>query len=138
MGCGAGRPYTKKDIEIYLNKNQLRLPSAELVEGGTIKLKTNDGFFNSSTLLDSKWLQNKMTNSEYHQAIEHINQRVAHAVLGTSTTLPINQIPKSQTALLAVEELNDKYKGRVHFLFQHTEQENSINATESFLYINFK
>jgi hypothetical protein len=138
MGCGAGRPYTKKEVETYINKCQLRLPSAELVDGGVIKLTSNDGFFNASSLLDSKWLQGKLTNSEYRQAIEHLNQRVAQSIIGTSNHLPINQIPKTQSTKLAIEELNAKYTGRVHFDYRHNEQENSVNTTESYIYINFK
>src|ERR1700739_4166905 len=106
MGCGTSRPYTKKEVETHLNKCQLRLPSAELVDGGVIKLTSNDGFFNSSSLLDSRWLQGKITNSEYRQAIEHINQRIAESIVGTAKNLSIDQIPKNQSAKLAVEELN--------------------------------
>ncbi|CAF0795679.1 unnamed protein product [Rotaria sordida] len=138
MGCGSGRPYTEKEVEAYIKKCQPRLPSAELTEDGRIKLKTTDGFFNSSSLLDSTWLQGKITNNEYRQAIEHINQRVAQSVTGTSNILPIEQISKSQSAKLAIEELNAKYEGRIHFTYEQTNAGNSINTNESFIYISFK
>lgn len=137
MGCGSSRPYTKKEVETYVKKNQLRLPSAELVDG-SIKLKSSDGFYNSSSLLDSTWLQGKITNNEYRDAINHINQRIAQSIIGSSNHLPINQVPKSQSTKLAIEELNAKYTGRVHFVYQSDEQENSINSTESCIFINFK
>jgi hypothetical protein len=135
MGCGGSRPYTQEEIESYIKKCQSRLPSAELIDGGVIKLTSNDGFFNANSLLDSTWLQGKITNNEYRQAIEHINQRVAQAVIGTSNHLSINQVPKSQSAKLAIEELNAKYAERVHFAYQQNDQE---NATESIVFINFK
>jgi hypothetical protein len=137
MGCGSGRPYTEKDVETYIKKNQLRLPSPELVDG-SIKLISTDGFYNSSSLLDATWLQGKITNNEYRQAIEHINQRIAQAVIGTSNTLPIKEIPKTQSTILAIQELNAKYTGRVHFVYQQNDQDNSINSTESFILISFK
>ncbi len=137
MGCGSGRPYSEKDVETYIKKNQLRLPSPELVDG-SIKLISTDGFYNSSSLLDATWLQGKITNNEYRQAIEHINQRIAQAVIGTSNTLPIKEIPKTQSTILAIQELNAKYTGRVHFVYQQNDQDNSINSTESFILISFK
>jgi hypothetical protein len=137
MGCGSSRPYTKKDVETYIKKNQLRLPSPELVDG-SIKLTSHDGFYNASSLLDSTWLHGKMTNNEYRQSIEHINERIAQSIIGTSNFLRINQIPKVQSTRLAIEELNAKYTGRVHFVYQTNDQENSINSTESFIFINFK
>ncbi|CAF1339311.1 unnamed protein product [Adineta ricciae] len=138
MGCGAGRSYTKKDIETHINKCQTRLPSAELAEDGTIKLTSKNGFFNASSLLNSQWLQGKLSNDEYRQAIEHINQRIGQSVVGSSKNLSIDQMPKSHSAKLAVEELNEKYRGRVHFLYRNEDQENAISTSESFLYINFK
>ena len=135
MGCGGSRPYTKEEVESYIKKCQPRLPSAELIDGGVIKLTSNDGFFNANALLDSTWLQGKITNNEYRQAIEHINQRAAQAVIGTLNHLSINQVPKSQSAKLAIEELNAKYAERVHFAYEQNEQE---NTTESFVFINFK
>jgi hypothetical protein len=134
MGCGSGRPYTEKDVKTYIDKNQLRLPSPELVDG-SIKLTSHDGFYNSNSLLDSTWLQGKMTNHEYRQAIEHINKRVAQTVIGTPSAIPINLITKSQTTHLAVEELNAKYAGRVHFAYQQNEQD---NPTEFHILISFK
>ncbi len=137
MGCGSGRPYSEKDVETYIKKNQLRLPSPELVDG-SIKLISTDGFYNSSSLLDATWLQGKITNNEYRQAIEHINQRIAQAVIGASNNLPIKEIPKTQSTILAIQELNAKYTGRVHFVYQQNDQDNSINSTESFILISFK
>ena len=134
MGCGSGRPYTEKDVQTYISKNQLRLPSPELVDG-SIKLTSHDGFYNSSSLLDSTWLQGKMTNTEYRQAIEHINQRVAQTVIGQPSAIPINLITKSQTTLLAVEELNAKYTERAHFVYKQDAPE---NPTESYILISFK
>ncbi|UJR13433.1 hypothetical protein I4U23_000447 [Adineta vaga] len=138
MGCGTGRVYNEKDVETHINKCQTRLPSAELVEGDVIKLTSKNGFFNSSSLLNSQWLQGKLSNNEYRQAIEHINQRIGQSIIGAVKNLSIEQIPKSQSAKLAIEELNDKYRGRVQFLFRNDDQDNSINTTESFIYINFK
>ena len=138
MGCGSGRPYTNKEIETYIEKCQSRLPSAELIDGNTIKLTSNDGFFNANSLLDATWLQGKMTNNEYRQAIVHINQRVAQSVIGTSNNLSINEIPKAQTTKLAIEELNAKYEGRIHFVYKQNDQENSTDTNESFIYISFK
>ncbi|CAF2635804.1 unnamed protein product [Rotaria sp. Silwood2] len=138
MGCGSGRPYGEKEVKAYIEKCQPRLPSAELTEDGNIKLKTTDGFFNSSPLLDSTWLQGKITNNEYREAIEHINKRVAQSVIGTSNTLSIEQVPKSHSAKLAIEELNSKYEGRIHFSYEQNNAENSINTNESFIFITFK
>jgi hypothetical protein len=137
MGCGSGRPYTEKEVETYIKKNQLRAPSPEFING-SIKLTSKDGFYNSNLLLDSTWLQGKMTNNEYRQSIEHINQRIAQSIIGTSNQLPVNQIPKSQSTRLAIEELNAKYTGRVNFVFQTNDQENFVSPTESFIFINFK
>lgn len=128
MGCGSGRPYTEKDVRNHIEKTQPRLPSPELIDG-SIQLKSTDGFYNSSSLLDSTWLKGKLTNNEYRQAIEHINDRVAQAVIGTSSTIPMNEITKAQTTMLAVQELNAKYSGRAQFTYRE-------NPPESFILIN--
>ena len=138
MGCGSGRPYTEKDIEMYVKKNQVRLPSAELIDGTTIRLKSDDGFFNASSLLDSTWFKGKMSNHEYSQSIEHINQRVAQCLIGASNNLSISQIPKAQSTKLAIQELNAKYADRVTFAFEANDDPNSTDASHSFLYIKVK
>lgn len=138
MGCGAGRSYTERDVTAHISKGQTRLPSAELVDGDVIKLTSKGGFFNASSLLDAQWLKGKMTNSEYRQAIEHINERVGQSVVGSSARLSIDDVPKSQSAKLAVDELNEKYRGRVQFAFRRDEKENSMSNGESFILISFK
>ena len=137
MGCGGSQVYTENDVKKYLNDNILRYPSAELVDG-TIRLKSLDGFFNSNSLLDSSWLQGKLTNQEYRQAIEHVNQRVSQATIGTPKHVSIDQVQKAQTTLLAVEELNGKYSERARFKYEYTQQENTIQPAESYLIISFK
>lgn len=138
MGCGNGRPYTEKEVTAYVEKCQSRLPSAEITEDNSIKLRSVDGFFNASPLLDSTWLQGKITNDEYRQAIQHINQRVAQSVIGASNILPISQIPKSQSAKLAIEELNAKHGTLVYFAYIKDSQENPSDRNESYVYISFK
>ena len=138
MGCGSGRPYTEKDIEMYVKKNQVRLLSAELIDGTTIRLKSDDGFFNASSLLDSTWLKGQMTNHEYCQAIEHINQRVAQCLIGASNNMSIGQVPKAQSTKLAIQELNAKYADRVTFAYEANDDPNSTDASNSFVDIKMK
>ena len=128
MGCGSGRPYTQKDVEKYIEKNQQRLPSPELVDG-SIKLKSTDGFYNANSLLNSTWLKGKLNNEEYRRAIEHINQRVAQTIIGTPKSVPINLVIKTQTTMLAVEELNAKYKGRARFSYQQDDPADPIKSS---------
>lgn len=64
MGCRNSHSYTEKQIQTYLKKNELSFPSAELIDEN-IRLKSIDGFYNSSSLLDSTWLKDKITNNEY-------------------------------------------------------------------------
>ena len=128
MGCGSGRPYTQKDVEKYIEKNQQRLPSPELVDG-SIKLKSTDGFYNANPHLDATRLKGKLTNDEYCQAIKHINQRVAQTIIGTPKSVPINLVIKTQTTMLAVEELNAKYKGRARFSYQQDDPADPIKSS---------
>ncbi|CAF4183814.1 unnamed protein product, partial [Rotaria sordida] len=70
---------------------QSRLRLAKLLDNNIFKLTSYDGFFNST--------------------IEQINQRIDQLLVGTSNNLPINQIPITQSTILAVEKLNAKYAG---------------------------
>ncbi|CAF1122538.1 unnamed protein product [Rotaria sordida] len=115
--CRHDRTYTEKHID----NCQSRLRSAKLIDNNIFKLTSYDGFFNSSLLLDSTWLKGKITNNEYRQAIEQINQRIGRTLVGTSNNLPINQIPITQSTILAIEELNAKYPGRIHFVYKKNE-----------------
>ena len=128
MGCGSGRPYTQKDVDKYIEENQHRVPSPELVDG-SIKLKSTDGFYNANSLLNSTWLKGKLNNEEYRRAIEHINQRVAQTIIGTPKSVPINLVIKTQTTMLAVEELNAKYKGRARFSYQQDDPADPIKSS---------
>ena len=128
MGCGSGRTYTQKDVDKYIEENQQRLPSPELVDG-SIKLKSTDGFYNANSLLNSTWLKGKLNNEEYRRAIEHINQRVAQTIIGTPKSVPINLVIKTQTTMLAVEELNAKYKGRARFSYQQDDPADPIKSS---------
>ncbi|CAF1221062.1 unnamed protein product [Rotaria sordida] len=88
------------------NNCQSHLRSAKLIDNNIFKLTSYDGFSNSSLLFDSTWLKGKITNNEYRQAIEQINQRIGQSLVGASNNLPLNQIPITQSTILAIEELN--------------------------------
>ena len=115
MGCGTSHFYTAKEVQRHLDEKHARLPSAELLPDQTIQLTKKHGFFNASSLLNSTWLRDRLTNDEYRQAIVHVNERLAQSMVGTAKQLPIESVPTYQTLKLALEELNSKYVGRAHF-----------------------
>ncbi|CAF1077496.1 unnamed protein product [Rotaria sordida] len=100
------------------NNCQSRLRLAKLLDNNIFKLTSYDGFFNST--------------------IEHINQRISQSLVGTSNNLPINQIPITQSTILAIEELNAKYAGRIHFVYKKNDQANEINTSQSFFLLILK
>lgn len=134
MGCGSAHAYAQTDIDEYLRKNQFRSPSPELVDG-KIKLTSDNGFFNSNPLLDSTWLQGKITNKEYQQAIEHINQRVAQTMVGASKSLSVDEIPKVQSTKLAIDELNEKFLTKMKFSYVNETEHETMNRHRSFVLI---
>ena len=129
MGCGTSRLYTQEEIQRHLKDIQARLPSAELLDDQRIQLTKKHGFFNSSALLDSSWLNNhRWTNDGYREAIDHLNQRIAQSIVGTPKDLSIEQVPTSQATKLALQELNAKYEGRAQF----TEDESGMKICITF------
>lgn len=129
MGCGASGFYTQEEIQRHLRDIQDRLPSGELLDDQRIELTKKHGFFNSSALLNSSWLNNhRWTNDGYRQAIEHLNQRIAQSIVGTPKDLPIEQVPTSQATKLARQELNDKYEGQAQF----TEEQSGMKICITF------
>ena len=70
--------YTEQDIDQQIAKLTPRLPIAQLMNGGMIKLEGVNGFFNPNSLLDPSWLKDKITIEEYTQAIDYINKRTGY------------------------------------------------------------
>ncbi|CAF0995409.1 unnamed protein product [Rotaria sp. Silwood1] len=137
MGCVCGMfgHYTEADIETEIANFTPRLPVAELMNGGIIKLQGANGFFNPNSLLDSTWLKGKMTPEEYYQAIDYINKCTGKSQVGLSKVFSVSERPmraqlRSQAGLAAVEEINKQYP-TVRFTYQQTAQDMQINTSYS-------
>ncbi|CAF1182015.1 unnamed protein product [Adineta ricciae] len=127
--------YTKEDVEMEIVNLTPRLPMAELMNGGIIKLQGANGFFNPNSLLDASWLQNAITVQDYREAINYINQCTAHAFIGFSKLYsiadrPIRENLRTQAGTAAVKKINEHLKS-VEFVYQQTTQMVPMSMTYS-------
>jgi hypothetical protein len=134
MGCGSSlfSPYTLEQTEAEVAQLAPRLPVAELMNGGVIKLEGAGGIFNPNSLLDPSWLKGKMTVEEYWQAIDYINKCTAHAFIGLSKIYSTYERPqrenlKTQAGMMAVQQLNERFRS-VRFTYQPTAENMQINT----------
>ena len=133
MGCSSSllSPYTAEEVEGEIAKIVARLPMAEQMNGGIIKLQGPNGFFNPNSLLDPNWLKGAMTADEYRDAINYINKCTAHTHVGlkkifTPSDMPVREKLKSDAGMAAVQYLNDRYRS-VRFTYQPTNENAQIN-----------
>ncbi len=129
MGCNSSlfSPYTAQEIEAELAQLTPRLPVAELMNGGIIKLEGANGFFNPYSFLDPSWLKGKMTIEEYTQAIDYINKCTAYTHIGLSKMYSPADIPlrlnlKTRAGMAAVQQINERFPS-VRFTYQQTAQD---------------
>ena len=137
MGCGSSlfSPYTLEETEAEISQLVPRLPVAELMNGGIIKLVGANGFFNPNSLLDPSWLKGKITVEEYRAAIDLINKRTAHVHIGLSKIYGASQRPvrenlRTQAGMATVQELNQRYPS-VRFTYQATAENMQVNTSWS-------
>ena len=134
MGCACTSlcgTLTAEDVEKDVAKWAPRLPMAELMNGGVIKLVGVNGMFNPNSLIAPNWLQGKMSVEDYRQAIEYINKCTAESLIGQSrvyftTERAVREEMKMKAGQAAVEELNQRYRP-VRFTYQQTAQNMQIN-----------
>jgi len=137
MGCvntTLFSPYTQQEIDQEMAQLLPRLPVAELMNGGIIKLEGANGFFNPYSLLDPSWLRGKMTIEDYAQAIDYINKCTAYTHIGLSkmystTDIPLRLDLKTRAGMAAVQQINERFPS-VHFTYQQTAQD--IEMTPSY------
>ncbi|UJR18584.1 hypothetical protein I4U23_005491 [Adineta vaga] len=132
---GTGSVYTKEDVEMEIANLTPRLPIAELMNGGIIKLQGANGFFNPNSLIDPSWLKNAMTIEEYREAINYINQCTAYAFIGLSKMYSIGDRPirenlRTQAGITAVNKINQRFKS-LEFIYQQTAQMMPMSTTYS-------
>jgi hypothetical protein len=125
--------YTAEEVEEEIGKLTPRLPVAELMNGGMIKLEGANGFFNPNSILDLSWLKDKMTVEEYTQAIEYINKCTAHSHIGlkkiyNSSERSMRLNLKVQAGMAAVQQINERFKS-VRFTYQETAEDIQINTS---------
>lgn len=137
MGCATGMfgQYTEQDVAAEVASFTPRLPVAELMNGGIIKLPGANGFFNPNSLLDPSWLRGKMTIDEYRQAIDYINRCTAHAFVGLNKAYTVSEKPyrdslRTQAGMAAVEEVNKRNRS-VQFNYQETAASMQMSTTYS-------
>jgi hypothetical protein len=137
MGCGSSlfSPYTLEETEAEIAQLVPRLPVAELMNGGIIKLEGANGFFNPNSLLDPSWLKGKLTPEEYRAAIDLINKLTAHSHIGlrkmyTASDRPVRENLRTQAGMAAVQELNQRYPS-VRFTYQPTAENMQVNTSWS-------
>ena len=135
MGCGSGlfSPYTAEELDMEVNKLAPRLPIAELMNGGIIKLEGANGLFNPNSLLDPSWLKGKLTIDEYISSINYINKCAAHSYIGLSKIYSTSQRAMrlnliTNAASQAVQQLNERYSS-VRFTYQTTAENTQINTS---------
>lgn len=135
MGCTSGMfaPYTAQELEMEAAKVVPRLPVAELMNGGIIRLEGANGLFNPYSLLDPSWLKGKITPDEYVQAIQYINQCATHSHVGLSRIYTTTERPMRLQLLVnagmnAVQELNQRHRA-VRFTYQQTIEDIPINTS---------
>jgi hypothetical protein len=130
MGCvntTLFSPYTQQEIDQEMAKVVPRLPVAELMNGGIIKLEGANGFFNPNSLLDPSWLRGKMTIEDYVQAIDYINKCTGYTHIGLSkmystTDAPLRLDLKTRAGMAAVQQINERFPS-VHITYQQTAQD---------------
>jgi hypothetical protein len=134
MGCSSSlfSPYTVEEVEAEVAQLTPRLPIAELMNGGIIKLHGANGFFNPNSLLDPSWLKGKMTVEEYQQAINYINKCTAYTHVGLSKIYNTSERPmrdnlKTQAGLMAVQQINERFRS-VRFTYQQTAENIQMNT----------
>ncbi|CAF3866074.1 unnamed protein product [Rotaria sordida] len=137
MGCVGAvmSSYTQEELDAELAAFVPRLPVAVLMNGGIIKLKGVNGFFNPNSLLDPSWLKGKMTAEEFYQAIDLINKRTAYTQLGMSrvffaTEKPYRDQLRTQAGMAAVQEINQRNPS-VRFTYHETVENMQISLAWS-------
>ena len=125
--------YTEQDIDQEIAKLTSRLPIAQLMNGGMIKLEGVSGFFNPNSLLDPSWLKDKITIEEYTQAIDYINKRTGYTHIGLNKIYKTSERAmrldlKNQAGIAAIQQLNGQLKS-VHFTYQQTAEDVQINTS---------
>lgn len=128
-------PYTKEELDDELTRLVTRLPMAELMLGGAIKLQGANGFFNPNSLIDPNWLQGKITSEDYRNAIDYINTCTAYTHIGLSRVYAASERKfredlRTQAGSKAVEELNQRHKS-VRFTYQMTAENIQMNVNWS-------
>ncbi|CAF1237268.1 unnamed protein product [Didymodactylos carnosus] len=157
MGCIAlCGDWTLPELQSGMPRTEAVLPMAELVHGGVIKLAGLGSIFNSNSLLDQSWLNNRMTIDEYRYAINYVNQTVLQSMVGqpkaiSRSTLSAHEWGKAQAASFAIQQLNQQYSLRsIQFTFEQSQGETDAIAKKikfgpgieleanSFIYIKFQ
>ena len=135
MGCKNSvlSGYTAEQLDEEVAQLTPRLPVAELMNGGIIKLEGPNGFFNPESLLDPSWLRGRMTLDEYRDAIYHINKCTAYSQIGLSKIYMTSEMPmrdklRSEAGMAAVEEVNQRHRS-VRFTYQRTNENMQINTS---------
>ena len=135
MGCknSVFSGYTAEQLDEEVAKVAPRLPVAELMNGGIIKLEGPNGLFNPDSLLDPGWLRGRMTLEEYRDAINHINKCTAYSHIGMTKIFMTSEQPmrdrlRREAGMAAVEELNQHYRS-VRFTYQSTNENMQINTS---------
>jgi hypothetical protein len=125
MGCGPvspspprmGREYTYEGAVAEIQGFVPRLPAAELVASGTIKLKGVGCFFNPAPPADEDWLQGAMSAREYSMVITAIKDAAAQCMVGETRMfrpgdIPHRQATKASAVRSECEGLNQHWSAR--------------------------
>ena len=135
MGCTSGifAPYTAEELDMEVAKLAPRLPVAELMNGGIIKLEGANGVINPYSLLDPSWLKGRMTADEYTQAIHYINKCAALSHVGLSKIYTSGERATrlqllTNAGFAAVQQLNENHRS-VRFTYQPTIEDTMINTS---------
>jgi hypothetical protein len=135
-GCMFGT-YTSQEVRDAIAEEAPRQPVARLMPGTRpgdariIGLKGTGSIFNDSPLLDENWLNGRMTEAEYVQAISSINEAVGQSMVGLPMMSSSDEIPeregrKAAAATARVAALNDIWQNRgVRFRFQQGQEHGS-------------
>ena len=134
MGCASSitTPYTQEETDAELAKFVPLLPVAELT-GGMIKFRGANGFFNPNGIIDSNWLQGRISMEECTNAIDYINRRTAYTQIGlrklcTPSDLKIREQMRLNAGKGAVDDLNKRYS-LIKFNYQPTAEIIQINMS---------
>lgn len=135
MGCGSAilSPYTAEEVEMEAAKLTPRLPVAELMNGGIIKLEGANGLFNPHSLLDPSWLKGRLTIDEYESSINYINRCASYSHIGLSKIYLTSERSMrlhllTNAGLEAVKQLNERYSS-VRFTYQTTAENMQMNTS---------